>query len=49
MKETPEKLHASLRGWPYHKVFLTGATGLIGGRVLEDLRIPDEALNARKK
>lgn len=31
------KVHKSLKGWPYHKVFLTGATGLIGGRVLGEL------------
>ena len=37
MKETPETLHPSLHGWPYHTVFLTGATGLVGGQLLHDL------------
>ena len=27
----------SRSGWPYRKVFLTGATGLIGGQILRDL------------
>ena len=36
-----DAIHKSLRDWPYRKVFLTGATGLIGGRVLiELLKLP---------
>lgn len=35
MKESSsEEVHPSLKGWAYRKVFLTGATGLIGGAVL---------------
>jgi len=30
-------IHPSLSNWPYRKVFLTGATGLIGGQMLHDL------------
>jgi len=30
-------VHKSLRDWPYRKVFLTGATGLIGGQILHDM------------
>ena len=30
-------VHRSLRNWSYRKVFLTGATGLIGGQVLHEL------------
>ena len=37
MKEPLEPVHKSLKKWPHHKVFLTGATGLIGGQVLHDL------------
>jgi len=37
MKEPSEKVYKSLRNWPHRKVFLTGATGLIGGQVLHDL------------
>jgi nucleoside-diphosphate-sugar epimerase len=37
MKEQVEKLHPSLQNWPYRKVFLTGATGLVGGQLLHDL------------
>ncbi len=41
MKEPLENLHPSLRGWSHRKIFLTGATGLIGGQVLyELLRMP---------
>lgn len=37
--ETDEVLsiYKSLRDWPHRKVFLTGATGLIGGRLLHEL------------
>ncbi len=41
MKESLDTLHPSLRGWTYRKVFLTGATGLVGGQLLYDmLRLP---------
>jgi len=41
MKAAGQRIHKSLRGWPYHKVFLTGATGLIGGHLLHELlRLP---------
>ena len=35
----PSREHTSitLPGWPYRRVFLTGATGLIGGQILQDL------------
>ena len=32
-----EHAHKTLAGWPYRRVFLTGATGLIGGQILHDL------------
>ncbi|HUU43050.1 MAG TPA: SDR family oxidoreductase [Planctomycetota bacterium] len=37
MNESLENIHPSLRELPHHKVFLTGATGLIGGQLLHDL------------
>ncbi|HUW58218.1 MAG TPA: SDR family oxidoreductase [Planctomycetota bacterium] len=38
MKEpSSEGVHPSLKGWSHRKVFLTGATGLIGGAVLRDM------------
>ena len=37
MKEQSDALHPSLQGWSYRKVFLTGATGLVGGQLLHDL------------
>ena len=41
MQEPLDNLHPSLRGWSYRKVFLTGATGLVGGQLLYDmLRLP---------
>ena len=41
MMESLENLHPSLYGWSHRKIFLTGATGLIGGQVLcELLRMP---------
>ena len=41
MREPLGNLHPSLRGWTHRKVFLTGATGLIGGQILyELLRLP---------
>ena len=41
MQEPLDTLHPSLREWSHRKVFLTGATGLIGGQVLyELLRLP---------
>ena len=41
MQEPLESLHPSLRTWSHRKIFLTGATGLIGGQVLyEMLRLP---------
>lgn len=30
-------MHPSLRAWSYRKVFLTGATGLLGGQLLYDI------------
>ncbi len=30
-------MHKSLRSWPYRKVFLSGATGLIGGQILREM------------
>ncbi len=32
-----ERVDKTLAGWPYRRVFLTGATGLIGGQILYDL------------
>ncbi len=32
-----QHMHKSLRSWPYRKVFLTGATGLIGGQILREM------------
>ena len=37
MKEQLETVHPSLRTWSYRKVFLSGATGLVGGQLLQDL------------
>ena len=36
-EQTEKRLNGSLADWPYRKVFLTGATGLIGGQILIDL------------
>ncbi len=44
MKDSLSDLHPSLKDWSHRKVFLTGATGLIGGQVLyELLRLPQVA------
>lgn len=32
-----DHIHKSLADWPYRRVFLTGATGLIGGQLLSEL------------
>ncbi|GAG16361.1 unnamed protein product, partial [marine sediment metagenome] len=32
-----QHMHKSLRSWPYRKVFLSGATGLIGGQILREM------------
>ena len=41
MQEPLDPLHRSIRAWSYRKVFLTGATGLLGGQLLYDiLRLP---------
>ena len=37
MKAAAQKIHKSFKEWPYQRVFLTGATGLIGGHLLHDL------------
>ena len=34
---TTDGVHKSLANWPYRKIFLTGATGLIGGQMLHDM------------
>ena len=36
-ESSAECVDKTLAGWPYRRVFLTGATGLIGGQILYDL------------